>query len=68
MTVSGITPEIGAASHFMKSTRRPDKTLSAEQIARIAERGKDVSYFFTNTGDDGAVSRRESHFGHKNDK
>jgi hypothetical protein len=34
----------------MKSTRRLGKTLSAEQIARIAERGNDVSYFFTNTG------------------
>jgi len=54
LTVSGITVAKGLrseqASHFMKSTRRPDKTLSAEQIARIAERAKDVSNFFTNTG------------------
>jgi hypothetical protein len=34
----------------MKNTRRPRKTVSAEQIARLAERGNDVSRFFTNTG------------------
>jgi hypothetical protein len=38
------------ASHFMQSTHRPQKKLSAEEISRIAERGNDVSYFFTNTG------------------
>jgi hypothetical protein len=34
----------------MKNTRKPEKTVSAEQIARMAERGSDVSRFFTNTG------------------
>jgi Ribbon-helix-helix protein, copG family len=34
----------------MKNTRSPLKTLSAEKIARLAERGNDVSRFFTNTG------------------
>jgi hypothetical protein len=33
----------------MKSTRKP-KPLSAEAIARLAERGRDVSRFFTNAG------------------
>jgi hypothetical protein len=30
--------------------RKPGKTLSAEQMARIAERNNNVSGFFTNTG------------------
>jgi hypothetical protein len=34
----------------MRSTRRKNKTISAEAIAREAERGKDVSRFFTNAG------------------
>jgi uncharacterized DUF497 family protein len=37
------------SSNFMKSTRKP-KPLSAEAIARLAERGRDVSRFFTNAG------------------
>jgi len=34
----------------MKSTRKKDKAVSAESIARLAERGKNVSRFFTNAG------------------
>ena len=34
----------------MKSTRKQRKPLSAEAIARLADNGKDVSQFFTNTG------------------
>ena len=34
----------------MKNTHKPAKTVSAEQIARMAERGDDISRFFTNTG------------------
>jgi hypothetical protein len=34
----------------MKSTLRRRKPMAAEAIARMAERGKDVSRFFTNTG------------------
>ena len=34
----------------MKSTHKSGKTMSAEKIARLAERGEDVSRFFTNTG------------------
>jgi hypothetical protein len=34
----------------MKNTRRTRKPLSAEAIARRADQGKDVSRFFTNTG------------------
>ncbi|HXT77518.1 MAG TPA: hypothetical protein VN780_14600 [Candidatus Eisenbacteria bacterium] len=34
----------------MKSTRKKGKAVSAESIARLAERGKDVSPFFTNAG------------------
>jgi hypothetical protein len=34
----------------MKNTRRKKKTASAESIARMADRGKDVSRFFTNSG------------------
>jgi len=33
----------------MKNTRRK-KTASTESIARIADRGKEVSRFFTNSG------------------
>jgi hypothetical protein len=32
----------------MKNTRRSGKTASAEKIARLAERGEDVSRFFSN--------------------
>lgn len=34
----------------MKSTRRSRKPVSAEAIARLADQGRDVSRFFTNTG------------------
>ena len=34
----------------MKNTHKPGKPVSSEQIARIAERGNNVSRFFTNTG------------------
>ena len=34
----------------MKSTRKPEKSTSVEQIARMAERGNDVSRFFSNDG------------------
>jgi hypothetical protein len=34
----------------MKRTRKTRKTFSAEQIARLAERGRDVSRFFTGAG------------------
>jgi hypothetical protein len=34
----------------MKNTPRKKKPVSAESIARIADNGKDVSRFFTNSG------------------
>ena len=34
----------------MKNTHRQKKSVSAETIARLAERGGDVSHFFTNRG------------------
>jgi hypothetical protein len=34
----------------MKNTRKPRKSVPAETIARLADQGKDVSRFFTNTG------------------
>jgi len=34
----------------MKSVRRLKKPISAETIARLADKGKDVSRFFTNAG------------------
>lgn len=34
----------------MKSTRKPRKPVSAEAIARLADKGQDVSRFFTNDG------------------
>jgi hypothetical protein len=34
----------------MKSTQKTRKTASAESIARLADRGGDVSRFFTNKG------------------
>ena len=34
----------------MKNTRKPRKPVPAETIARLAEQRKDVSRFFTNTG------------------
>ncbi|MGB2604972.1 MAG: ribbon-helix-helix protein, CopG family [Candidatus Sulfotelmatobacter sp.] len=34
----------------MKNTRKPRKPLPAEAIARLADQGRDVSRFFTNTG------------------
>jgi hypothetical protein len=42
----------------MKNTRNSGKSASAEKIARLAERGEDVSRFFTNTGSMmGAIQR-----------
>jgi hypothetical protein len=35
----------------MKSTRKPEKSTSVERIARMAERGNDVSRFFSNNGE-----------------
>jgi hypothetical protein len=34
----------------MKSTRNTKKPLTAEGVARLADKGKNVSRFFTNTG------------------
>lgn len=34
----------------MKSTRKRQKPIPAESIARLADRGSDVSRFFTNAG------------------
>ncbi len=34
----------------MKRTRRTPKRIAAEAIARLADKGKDVSRFFTNSG------------------
>ena len=34
----------------MKSTRKRKKPVAAETIARLADNGKDVSRFFTNSG------------------
>jgi len=34
----------------MKKTRSKKKPISAEAIARLADNGKDVSRFFTNSG------------------
>jgi Ribbon-helix-helix protein, copG family len=34
----------------MRNIRKKQKPLSAEAIARLAERGKDISHFFTNSG------------------
>jgi hypothetical protein len=34
----------------MKKTRKPDKPVSAEAIARLADRGKDISGFFKGPG------------------
>lgn len=34
----------------MKSTRKSAKPVSAESIARLADSGKDVSRFFSNSG------------------
>ena len=36
--------------NFMKRTRKQKKPVSAENIARLADKGKDVSPFFTNAG------------------
>ena len=35
---------------YMKSNRKQRKPVSAESIARLADQGKDVSGFFTNSG------------------
>jgi len=34
----------------MKNTRKQKRPVSAENIARLADKGQDVSRFFTNTG------------------
>lgn len=34
----------------MKSTRKQKRPVSAENIARLADKGQDVSRYFTNTG------------------
>ena len=34
----------------MKNIRKRKKPMAAETIARLADRGKDISRFFTNTG------------------
>lgn len=34
----------------MRSTRKKKRAMSAENIARLADKGKDVSRFFTNAG------------------
>jgi hypothetical protein len=34
----------------MKNVRKARKAVPAEAIARLADQGKDVSRFFTNTG------------------
>jgi hypothetical protein len=34
----------------MKSTRKRKRAMPAENIARLADKGKDVSRFFTNAG------------------
>jgi hypothetical protein len=34
----------------MRSTRKKKRAMSAENIARLADKGKDVSRFFTNEG------------------
>lgn len=34
----------------MRSTRKPRKPASADRIARLAEKGQDISHFFTNSG------------------
>jgi hypothetical protein len=34
----------------MKSTRKQKRPVAAETIARLADKGKDVSRFFTNSG------------------
>jgi hypothetical protein len=34
----------------MKSTRKRKRAVPAENIARLVDKGKDVSHFFTNAG------------------
>jgi len=34
----------------MKKTRKKAEAVTAKEIARLAERGEDVSRFFTNSG------------------
>ena len=34
----------------MKKARKPKQPVSAEQIAKMADRGEDISQFFTNKG------------------
>jgi len=44
----------------MQSTPSPDKTLSAEQIAQIAEQGNDVLFLYEHRRNDDADSRHKS--------
>ncbi len=34
----------------MKKVRKPTRIISAEQIAKLADKGEDISQFFTNRG------------------
>jgi hypothetical protein len=45
---SGKLPD--RSTNFMKNTRKQRKPVPAETIARLADQGRDVSRFFTNTG------------------
>jgi len=45
---SGRRPK--RSNYFMRNTRKPRKPVAAETIARLADQGKNVSRFFTNTG------------------
>ncbi|MGA8647640.1 MAG: ribbon-helix-helix protein, CopG family [Candidatus Sulfotelmatobacter sp.] len=45
---SGARP--GRSNIFMNKTRKRSRPVPAETIARLADRGKDVSRFFTNAG------------------
>jgi len=42
--------EAARAHRFMKNIRKQKKPEAVESIARLADAGKDVSRFFTNTG------------------
>ena len=49
-TLSLSRRPLGRSSDSTKSTRKQRKSVSAETIARLADQGRDVSRFFTNTG------------------
>jgi len=44
-----LVTRLSRSNSYMKRTRK-QKPVSAENIARLAEKGKDVSRFFTNAG------------------